>query len=163
MADDKRLPREQELRVSEPVREEYPEYYENDTLLNTDYIPPREGYVQRWVRTSLQGREDQSNVYKKLNKSWRPRLLDSVPKGQYVPQIDFNGAQVIGIHGMVLMERPKALHERQKQAIRRDTENQMLAVKHNMYAEHDPRSGMRFSEERFETQTSVGRQPKVDD
>lgn len=161
--DEARKPREQERRASEPVHEEYPEYYEDDTLLSTDNIPAREGYVQRWVRTVLNGKEDQSNVFRKINKGWRPRLMSTVPKGQFVTKIDFNGTDVVGIHGMILMERPEALHERQQRAKQNLIDLQMRAVKENMYAVHDPSSGLTRPEMRATSTNSVGRMPTVDD
>jgi hypothetical protein len=67
MTDDSRLPREQELRASEPIHEEYGSW-DDDSMLSTRNIPPRDGYVQRWVRTLVKGQEDQANVFKKYNK-----------------------------------------------------------------------------------------------
>lgn len=158
-----RKPRTQELRVSEPVHEAYPEYFEDDYLLSTKSIPPRPGYVQRWVRTMLQGRDDYANVFKKQNKGWQPRLLSTVPEGQFVMKIDFQGIEVIGIHGMILMERPEALHERQKSAIRRQTNLQMEAVKNDMYKVHDPSSGLSRPEYHLTSSESIGRRPALDD
>ena len=155
--------REQELRSAEPVHEQYINWDE-DGLLSTENIPARPGYVQRWVRTSVKGTEDQSNVFKKLNKGWKPRPLTTVPKGQYVMHVDFNGTDVIGIHGMILMERPKELHDRQRRMVQEQTNLQMSAVKQNMYKIHDPASGLtrpEFTEER--TKISRGRIAPVDD
>ena len=163
MAEIERKSREQESRVADPIHEEYPEYYDDDTLLSTENIPARQGYVQRWVRTSLQGKEDQANIFKKMNKGWKPRPLDTVPKGQYVMKIDFNGSQVIGIHGMILMERPIALHERQKNSIEAQNKSQIMSVKHNMMQVHDPRSGLTSPEFDLRTSTTRGRMPAVDD
>lgn len=155
--------RSQEIRAAEPVHEAYGNW-EDDSLLSTDNIPAREGYTQRWVRTQLKGKPDHSNVFKKANKGWRPRPMSSVPKGQFVPNVDFQGVDVVGIHGMILMERPIQLHERERQEVKRDTSLQMQAVKSDMYRVHDKNSGLtrpEFTEER--TQTSRGRIAAVDD
>ncbi|MDD5551493.1 MAG: hypothetical protein PHS34_09550, partial [Candidatus Omnitrophica bacterium] len=153
---DDRVSREQTVREAEPVHEAYAEW-EDDSMLNTRNIPPRPGYVQRWVRTLVKGQEDQANVFKKYNKGWKPRPLSSVPKGQFVMHVDFNGIDVIGIHGMILMERPKALQDRQKAAIEEETRLQMSAVKQNMYREHDPRSGITRPEMTEQTNVTRGR------
>lgn len=158
MADLDRKSREQETRAAEPVHEEYPEYYEDEGLLSTKRIPPREGFVQRWVRTSVRGEDDQTNVFNKINRGWRPRLLDSVPQGSFVPKVNFEGSQVIGHRGSILMERPVQLHERQKARIRQETKDLMMAVKHNIFQETD---GNTLYD--VKTQTEVGRKPMIDD
>ena len=43
-----------------------------------DAPPPRSGMVQRWVATSIQGRETPDNVYKRMRAGWNPRPSDSV-------------------------------------------------------------------------------------
>ena len=161
---DQRASRAQEQRIADPIHEEYPQSWDDDSLLNTDHIPPREGYVQRWVRTTINGVEDQKNVQKKYNKGWRPRLLDTVPEGQFVMNIDFQGLRVIGIHGMILMELPKALHNRQKQRVQDDIDLQMQAVDATLSDVHDKRSGLTAPEflERKQ-RSSTGKRALVDD
>jgi hypothetical protein len=161
MADTERKPREQMLRDSEPLHEEYPEYYDDDALLSTKNIPPRPGYVQRWIRTSVHGNEDQSNVFKRVNKGWKPRERSTVPKGQYVMHVDFEGLDVIGIRGMVLMERPQALHDRQRQSVQDATDLQMTAVKHDLYKMKE--RGANVSEFTDQTKVSRGRIATIDD
>lgn len=155
-----RLSREQELRVADPVHEEY-DAWDSDMLLDTKNIPARSGFVQRWVRTSVHGIDDQSNVFKKMNKGWKPRERSSVPKGQFVPHIDFEGLDVIGIRGMILMERPEALHERQRKQVREATELQMSAVKNDLYKMKE--RGANVSEFTERTKVSRGRIAPIDD
>lgn len=157
-----RLSREQESRESAPIHEEY-QQWDNDLLLNTENIPARPGFVQRWVRTDIKGKEDQSNVFKKFNKGWKPRLLDTVPKGQFVMNQDFQGQQVIGIHGMILMERPKQIHERQAKQVKELTSLQMKAVENDMYKVHDPSSGFGRPEFSNTSKVSRGRIAPIDD
>ena len=130
---EQRVSREQELRSAE--HDEYADW-DNDSLLDTKNIPARTGFVQRWVRTSVKGEEDQANVFKKMNKGWKPRSLDSIPKGQFVMNVDFQGVNVVGIHGMILMERPIALHERQRKSVEEENRLQQMAVKHNLYKDY---------------------------
>lgn len=157
-----RLSREQETRTAEPIHEEY-QQWDQDLLLSTDFIPARPGFVQRWVRTDIKGKEDQSNVYKKFNKGWKPRLLDTVPKGQFVMNLDFQGQQVIGIHGMILMERPRQIHDRQAQQVKESTALQMKAVENDMYKVHDPSSGFGRPEFSNTSKVSRGRIAPIDD
>lgn len=161
-----RLSREQETRAAIPVHDEYAAW-DNESLLSTDNIPARDGFVQRWVRTQLRGESDQSNVFRKYNKGWRPRALDSIPKGQFVPHIDFQGINVVGVHGMILMERPKGLHDRQRAQIDEQNRMQDLAVKHNLYKDFQSDSSSRGyitdPEYRASSQVKQGRIAPVDD
>jgi len=160
---EQRASREQELRAADPVHDEYADW-DNDSLLDTKNIPARPGFVQRWVRTSVKGEEDQSNVFKKINKGWRPRSLDSIPKGQYVMNVDFQGVNVVGIHGMILMERPIGIHDRQRAQIEEQNRLQMTAVKQNLYKIHDPSSGLTRPEFDEQSRVSKGRiAPIIDD
>ena len=38
-----------------------------------DAPTPRNGMVQRWVATSIQGRDTPDNVYKRMRAGWNPR------------------------------------------------------------------------------------------
>lgn len=162
--DRKKTSREQELHSADPVHDEYANW-DNDLLLDTKDIPPRDGYVQRWVRTHIKGVEDQGNIFKSFNKGWRPRQLSSVPKGQYVMHVTFQDAEVIGIHGMILMERPLYIQQRAKEAVQEATDMQMRSVRNDLYKVHDERD--QISRPDFEVKSEVskgrGRAPTVDD
>lgn len=163
MAEDKRVSRDQESQAADSLHEDYANW-NDDSLLNTDSIPPRDGYVQRWVRTSVKGNEDQANVQKKFNRGWRPRPMSTIAKGQYVMHVDFNGSEVVGVHGMILMERPKALQDKQRAMIQNDTALQMQSVRQDLFKVHEPGSRLTrpdFIEE--STRTSRGRIAPVDD
>ena len=102
-----------DLRIS--IREE-------DARPTTHWTPPalldapeaRPGYVQRWVATTIQGKETPDNVYKRMREGWEPRKSDTV-KEQHFPTIN-HGQWVgcIGIEGMLLCEMPKERHQQMK-------------------------------------------------
>lgn len=157
--------REQDSRESEVIHDVYADSWEETGLLDTKNIPARPGYVQRWIRTSVRGDNDQSNVFRKINQGWKPRALDSVPKGAFVPNIDFNGSQVIGIHGMILMERPAALQNRHAEHVKQMTDLQMTAVEKDLYGVHDPNNQGAISAPTMRVESSYGRGrvPTADD
>lgn len=152
--------REQESREAEEVHESYNDNWESPALLDTHNIPAKAGFTQRWVRTKVKGEDDQNNVFRKINQGWKPRPLSTVKKGQFIPNIDFQGTDVIGIHGMILMERPLKQHEAQAEYNRKAAENQMSAVKENMFNVHESGKGMRQPSMKSSTEVSRGR---VDD
>lgn len=158
-----RKPRAQQTRVAEESYEDYGDSWENPGLLDTSQIPAKPGFVQRWVRTSINGQDDQTNVYKKINNGWRVRTADSVEKGQFVPTVGFNNQNVIGIHGMILMERPKAINDRQAAYNRHQADAQMTAVRNNMFNVHQSGSGLTKPSMKHSTDVTRGRLVEADD
>lgn len=157
-----RQSRTQTTRAAEDVHEF--QNWGSQALLDTTNIPARGGFVQRWVRTSLDNKEDQNNVFKKINQGWKPRPLSSVPKGQYVPNIDFQGTDVIGIHGMILMERPVDIHNKHKRYVQNQTQLQTEAVKNDVRKVHEPGSGVSAPTYSNKSNVSKGRiAPVADD
>tara|TARA_R100001244_G_scaffold129373_1_gene100784 strand:- start:1073 stop:1555 length:483 start_codon:yes stop_codon:yes gene_type:complete len=74
----------------------------------------RPGYVQRWVATSIQGKDTPDNVYKRMREGWEPRSAETV-KSKLFPTINhgqWTGS--IGIEGMLLCEMPKERHASMK-------------------------------------------------
>lgn len=136
-----RVSRAQETRAAEDTHESYNDDFD-DSLLSTKNMPPREGFVQRWVRTTINNEEDQSNLHRSLNRGWKPRKADSVPRGIHVPTTNYEGADIIGIRGMILMERPQMMHDKEMAHEKRIADNQMASVKNDMHSVHESGSGI---------------------
>ena len=79
-----------------------------------DAPPPRPGMVQRWVTTSILGKETPDNVYKRQREGWSPRPADTV--GDFpIPTINHGQwSGCIGIEGMILCEMPIETHREMK-------------------------------------------------
>jgi hypothetical protein len=125
-----------------PVHESYDDWTPKGLLGQNEVAPiidPQSGqrYQQRWVRTVLDGQPDYSNIAKFRNKGWEVRPLNTVADGQRLPMIDWREgdktAQVIGFDGMVLMHRHPNLAQRERAAVARQTQLQMIAVRTNKY------------------------------
>ena len=79
-----------------------------------DAPEPRPGYTQRWIATSIQGKETPDNVYKRMREGWEPRKADTV-KEKLFPTINHGQwAGSIGIEGMLLCEMPIEKHRQMK-------------------------------------------------
>ena len=71
----------------------------------TESPPPRPGYVQRMVKTSLRGTEDPGHVAKMMRLGWKPRPADSIPGLEDFPKrSDGRFSGYIGTHDLVLCE-----------------------------------------------------------
>lgn len=129
----RRESREQTVREAEDDYATYEDFAEFD-MLSTKNLPAREGFTQRWVRTKIKGVDDYTNVQRKMAKGWKPRLLSSAPKGQFISHIQFMGQDVIGNPmGMLLMERPEEMHARERIHVKRMVNNQLIAVEQSIF------------------------------
>jgi len=123
-----RRSRAQESRAGDVVHDTYEDIWEPTGLLDTKQLPDRPGFVQRWVRTKLNGVDDPKNVMKRMNQGYRPRMASTVPAAVYAPTIESKNGEVIGMDGIVLMERPEYMHAKHSVHNRTMAERQMEAV-----------------------------------
>lgn len=107
----------------------------NDGRQLPDY-PPRNGpdgkpMDQVWIRTRLGGETDVDNLQRIRDRGWRPRPPDTLPG--YTP-VMMPGIErpVIGVSGMVLFERPHTLGVADRDAIMRERNAQLDAVRDQM-------------------------------
>jgi|TARA_A100001391_G_C5081726_1_gene280153 hypothetical protein len=91
-----------------------------------DAPPARPGMVQRWIATSILGKETPDNVYKRKRAGWEPRPSDTV--GTFaVPTLNHGQwAGCIGVEGMILCEMPEEKFKQMKAYYKeKDTEQNM--------------------------------------
>ena len=119
--------RDENLRMS--IRDE-------ESRPQTTWTPPalldapeaRPGMVQRWVATTIQGKDTPDNVYKRMREGWEPRKASTV-KDQKFPTINHGQwAGCIGIEGMLLCEMPKEKHKAMKEDYRGKSDDQNEAL-----------------------------------
>lgn len=130
---------DQESRASEPMHDEHDNSdWEIPALLDHPALrDARPGMALLWVRTTVKGEADGGNVFRKLNEGWRPVDADTLPEAlRGVLEVDFRDAKVIGVHGLVLMERPQALHERHIKQVRAASRHQMFSVEERLGRTH---------------------------
>ncbi len=135
---DIRVSRDQEVRDAE-------HFYDDDDFdeswlgrLNLDAPVAREGFVQRWVATRVMGEDLPVNATRQHRQGWRPRLPSTIPQGFY-PSTEMNdGKGVIGYAGLILMERPKALHERARKANRDEIRRRTESIETDLRREESP-------------------------
>ena len=101
---------------------------------------PPEGYVHRWIRTSIRGEDDTMNVSARLREGWEPVRADEYPelKGRYPTIEDGQHAGVIGVGGLMLARIPEETVEERTEYFREQTRTQMDAVDQNLMREQHP-------------------------
>ena len=126
-----------------------------------DAPEPRDGFVQRWVATSIQGKDTPDNVYKRMREGWEARPANTV-KNQLFPTINHGQWEgCIGIEGMLLCEMPTEKHKAMKAYHHNKSleQNESLAGDLNAL---EQRTGQRIFQER-KSSVSGGRKVSVMD
>ena len=90
---------------------------------------PRPGYVQRWIRAAVKGKDDATNVSRKWREGWKPRPADTVPASFELPAISggrWNGC--IMVEGMILCEMSVQRNNARKKFIRGQIDRKTAAI-----------------------------------
>lgn len=158
-----RQTRNQSMRGNSSLHDPRADAWVEPSLLNAP--APRAGFVQRWMRTKLGADDDARNIMRRMNRGWRPRSAETIPAGEFAPvmQIPSFGS-VIGVEGMVLVERPAEMQSAHEQYGRELADRQMQSV-YQMLADADESArSMPFSRQ-FKSDVSTGqrRAPVADD
>jgi hypothetical protein len=123
-----------------------------------DAPPPRTGYRQKWVRSSMFGREDATNWMRRLREGWVPRDAGTVPENFPVPTMQHGKfGNVIAVEGMVLCEMPA---ERVKQ---RNRKSDMTAAIEQELQQASSRRHPGFGAIRKAERTQVVREVRAQD
>ena len=124
---EKRNIRASEAREEIRVSEQRPDTaWKPPSLL--DAPDARPGMVQRWIATSIQGRETPDNVYKRMRAGWSPRKAETV-KDQRFPTINHGQwAGSIGVEGMILCEMPEDRFKQMKKYYQERSDGQNESI-----------------------------------
>tara|TARA_R110000803_G_scaffold61928_3_gene122029 strand:- start:1245 stop:1715 length:471 start_codon:yes stop_codon:yes gene_type:complete len=67
--------------------------------------PARPGFKQRWISTSILGKDVPQHTLKRFREGWTPRKADTVSSDFPIPSIQHGQyAGVIGVEGLILCE-----------------------------------------------------------
>ena len=128
-----------------------------DTWTPPSVLPtpdPQDGYVFRWIRTSMRGESDNTNVSRKYREGWEPVRLEDHPDLRLIPDIDtrFDGAAVVG--GLMLCKNSAEKMQQRQEYINKVNQEQMDAVDQSFMREQDARMPLLPPERR--TRVSFG-------
>ena len=102
---------------------------------------PQDGWVIRWIRTSMVGHPDNTNVSKRFREGWEPVRAEDHPEMQIMSDHDSNWAEKGGIEvgGLLLCKAAKEEVESRQEYYSRHAQSQMQAVDNAYMRESDPR------------------------
>jgi hypothetical protein len=108
---------------------------------------PQDGWTFRWIRTSLMGQVDPTNVSAKFREGWVPVKAEDHPEIMMIadPNGRFPGGIEIG--GLVLCKAPAEMVAQRNAWYNRQTQAQTEAVDNNFMRANDARMPL-FAEKR---------------
>ena len=106
---------------------------------------PEKGWVFRWIRASMMGQSDPTNMSAKLREGWEPVKAEDHPELMYQadPNTRYKGNVEIG--GLLLCKAPEEMAQQRDKYYRDVTQSQMEAVDNNFMRTNDERMPL-FSE-----------------
>lgn len=115
------------------------------------------GWVFRWIRTSMVGQLDPTNVSAKFREGWEPVKAEDHPELMYMadPNSRYKGNVEIG--GLLLCKAPEEMTKQRTEYYARQAQSQMDAVDNNFMRTEDSRMPL-FNEKR--STTTFGRGTK---
>jgi hypothetical protein len=119
-------------------------------------ITKEPGWAYRWIRTSMAGQSDATNVSSKMREGWEPVKLSEHPELKlYIdPNTRFPDAVEVG--GLMLCKTPQAFVDQRTAYYNNQTQSQTEAVDNSFMKENDARMPL-FSQKSSKTSFGKGK------
>lgn len=111
---------------------------------------PQPGYAFRWIRTSILGQPDPTNMSGKLREGWEPVKAEDHPEMMLTPNASGN----LEIGGLILCKTPQELVDQRDAYYNKQARAQMDSVNNTLFRENDPRMPL-FKDHKSETSRSA--------
>lgn len=118
---------------------------------------PQDGYVFRWIRTSMFGETDNRNVSMRYREGWEPCLAEDHPELMIMSDAETEFESNVVIGGLMLCKCSEELMQRRDEYYSGKSKDQQASVDQNYMRENDPRMPLLETEHRSETTFGVGR------
>ena len=103
-----------------------------------DAPPAPPGFIHRWIRESILGQEDRTNMSKRMREGFEPVRAEEFPDFE-APTIDHGRYKgVIGVGGLILARIPEETANERNQYYKTLTADQMHAVDSDLMRESNP-------------------------
>ena len=131
---------------------------EDDSWVPSSILPvpdPQDGWVFRWIRTSVMGQSDNPNVSKKFRDGWIPVKSEDHPELHTLSDINSQFVGNIEQGGLLLCKAPKEKMDARNAHYQEIAKQQMESVDNNYMRENDPRMPLLRPEK--STRTTFGK------
>ena len=115
---------------------------------------PQDGWAFRWIRVSLMGAADATNVSSRMREGWEPVNAADHPE-LALSMGGTNKAGHVEVGGLILCKAPAEMVEQRSEYYQNQTKAQLAAVNSNYMRENDPRMPV-FSENKSEVRFGSG-------
>ena len=100
--------------------------------------PAPPGFIHRWIRESILGQEDKTNMSKRMREGFEPVRAEEFPEFE-APTIDHGRYKgVIGVGGLILARLPEETANERNEYYKTLTSDQMQAVDSDLMRESNP-------------------------
>ena len=100
---------------------------------------PEDGYAFRWVRVSMLGQVDATNVSSKLREGWEPVRAEDYPQFTVLNVEQERFADNIVQGGLMLSKVPQEIVDERTAHYEQQSRNQIQSVDNNLMRENDAR------------------------
>ena len=100
---------------------------------------PEDGYAFRWVRVSMLGQVDATNVSSKLREGWEPVRTEDYPQFTVLNVEQERFADNIVQGGLMLCKAPQEIVDERTEHYEQQSRNQIQSVDNNLMRENDAR------------------------
>ena len=100
---------------------------------------PEPGYAFRWIRVSMMGKDDPTNISGKLREGWEPVKASDHPEIRLFGTGNARFPDSIEVGGLILCKTPVEFTEQRDDYYRNQANNQMQSVDNTYMRENDPR------------------------
>lgn len=127
------------------------------SMLDAPEAPP--GYQHRWIRESIRGQDDKSNMSKRIREGYEPVRAEDYPDFE-APTIE-NGSNtgVIGVGGLILAKVPVETAEERNAYFKDQADTAMQGVDQNFMRESDARMPIKDSDIQRTSKVAFGSKP----
>ena len=119
-------------------------FWKPPNALETPEAPA--GFVHRWIRTEVLGKDDAKNVHSRLREGYEPVRAEEYPNFKAPTVVDGSMKGVIGVGGLILCRISKELVAQRNAYYRKRTEGQQESVDNELMKDEHP--SMPISKER---------------
>jgi hypothetical protein len=119
-------------------------------------ITQEPGWAYRWIRTSMVGHADATNVSSKMREGWEPVKLSEHPELRLMPIEGSRFQDSVEVGGLMLCKAPAEFVEQRKAYYNNQTQSQTEAVDNSFMKENDARMPL-FSQKSSKTSFGKGK------
>ena len=130
------------------------------SMLDAPKAPP--GYQHRWIRESVRGHDDKSNMSKRIREGYEPVRAEEYPDFEAPTIENGNRAGVIGVGGLILAKVPVETADERNSYFQTQPREQLEGVDHNYMRESDPKMPIKDSDIQRSSKVQFGSRNKSD-